>query len=337
MDFGPLDFPNFNEAEVRGEFLDFLLRDLGYKSRTVNDIVREQSLILAYGQSFFGRKKDSDPPLRGKPDYYCIVGGKYRWVLEAKSPQHEISPDDIQQAYTYALHPEIAAIYYCLCNGLEFRIYRASHHPSAGPIFSVTYAELESNYQIIKNILSPAAIRRDFEGQQIDVGRPIGEGLRSICRINSGYYQFTDNNLDRTLNGLRISITGGSIERREDGKLNAILQVQSFHAELQKLSEKYGFYRWNYTSDDSLLSSDPDRPSLFKAEYELVLPKGEKMFDFRVGGHMVLPINMSLKGFSVANGVLSNNEVTGSMEDRMLFPEINIEGRITGNFKLSLF
>ena len=113
--FDPLDFTNLNETDVREEILAPLIRSLGYRSGTENDVIREQS--LRYPRAFLGRKKPGqDPVLRGKADYILDARNAVRWVIEAKAPDVELDLDAVEQAYTYASHPEVRAVYFVLSN-----------------------------------------------------------------------------------------------------------------------------------------------------------------------------------------------------------------------------
>lgn len=104
MIFEALDFKNFNETDVREEIIAPLIRYLGYRSGTLHEVIREQS--LCYPKASMGRKKpNSDPVLRGKADYILEAGGSVRWIIEAKAPDVEIDTDAIEQAFTYANHP----------------------------------------------------------------------------------------------------------------------------------------------------------------------------------------------------------------------------------------
>src|SRR5690606_15162772 len=120
-----LNFKNFNETDVREEVLAPLIRMLGYRSGSKDNVVREQS--LRYPRAFLGRKNTKkDPILRGKADYILEVGSTVRWVIEAKSPDVEIDFDSVEQAYTYANHPEIRAVYFALCNGKRFVVFQTN-------------------------------------------------------------------------------------------------------------------------------------------------------------------------------------------------------------------
>src|SRR3990172_9579287 len=136
MPYLPLQFEELNETDVREEVIAPLLRDLGYRSGTTYNIIREQS--LRYPRAFLGRKDPTkDPELRGKADYIVEVNGLIRWVVEAKAPSASIGLDDIEQAWTYANHPEIRAVYFVLCNGPSLQVYQTQHGPNAAAILSV--------------------------------------------------------------------------------------------------------------------------------------------------------------------------------------------------------
>jgi hypothetical protein len=85
-----MDFDGWSEADVREEILAPLVRKLGYRKGSENNVSRETT--LRYDRNFLGRKKPkSDPKLRGHPDYICEVRGIGRWVIEAKSPLSVVS------------------------------------------------------------------------------------------------------------------------------------------------------------------------------------------------------------------------------------------------------
>ena len=159
MDIDGISFEGMNEADVREEFVTPLLRRLGYRSGFKHNIVREQS--LRYPRSSLGRKKRSDPMLRGKADYICEANGRIRWVIEAKAPSESLGIDEAEQAYTYARHPEVRAVYFCLTNGHEFVVYRTDESPDAGPVLTVDYDDFPAGFSRIESLLSPAAVVRD--------------------------------------------------------------------------------------------------------------------------------------------------------------------------------
>ena len=114
MDLPIFDFQKLNETDIREEIVTPLLRHLGYRSGTHHNVIREQ--LLSYPKSFLGRKKNTDPILRGRADYICEAHNKIRWVIEAKSPDAPLDQDAQEQSWTYANHPEIRAVYFCLTN-----------------------------------------------------------------------------------------------------------------------------------------------------------------------------------------------------------------------------
>lgn len=109
-------FESMNEQDVREEVVRPFLHELGYRHGTPATIKTEQA--LRYDRAFLGRKKpQKDPLLEGRADYICEAVSYGRWVVEVKSPQFDISQDDVEQAHTYSAHPEIAATYFIVTNG----------------------------------------------------------------------------------------------------------------------------------------------------------------------------------------------------------------------------
>ena len=265
MTFDPIDFQQLNEPDVREEVIAPLLRRLGYRSGTTNNVIREQPLSLKYPKAFLGRENpNKDPLLRGKADYICEVEGPIRWVIEAKPPNVEISMDDIEQAYTYANHPEIRAAIFCICNGRELRIYQTNLGPDSLPLLAVAYDNLNQRFDEIENVLSPASVRREFPTHVVDAGKPLGPGLRSIARITGGRIEYIKNSWNLpTVNNMLLAITGGSIERNEGGQMVASVRTLSSFASLQRLNEKIGMEGIEAVSNDNVVSADASNPTRF--------------------------------------------------------------------------
>jgi hypothetical protein len=310
--FEPKDFQKWSEADVREEIIAPLLRQLSYGAGTSNNIIREQS--LRYDRVYLGRKDPkNDRPLRGRADYICEVDGSIRWVIEAKPPSAEISLDDIEQAYSYAIHGEIRAVYFCVCNGHELRVYQTNQSPEVGPLLTVPYNEFNEKFGVIENLLSPASIRRDWPIQVLDVGKPLGPGLRSMVRVVSGYIEYTQNNWNiASLNELTLTITEGAIERNENNQMVAYLKSRVPFISLQRLNEKIGMAQFEVISNDSVVSTDQNTPTVFTASRRLIVPAGERVFDFTRGAEVTLPINLMCDTETLAEGFLKDYVFSGS-------------------------
>lgn len=314
MTFEPIDFQQLSEADIRGEVIDYLLRRLGYRSSTTNNIIREQPLSLRYPKAFLGRKNSNkDPLLRGKADYICEVEGRIRWVIEAKPPTAEISLDDIEQAYTYANHPEIRAVLFCVCNGRELKAYQTNLGADAAPLLCVPYSEFNERFDELENLLSPAAIHREFPIHIIDVGKPLGLGLRSIVRITGGRIEYNQNNWNLpALRNITLAITGGSIERDENRQMVATVKTLSPFASLQKLNEKIGMQDIEAHSNDGFISNDRSNPTKFLSSSHVIFPKGEKVLNLSTWKEDTLPVNIVCLTETVAEVALVNNVLTGA-------------------------
>ncbi|MDR3112231.1 MAG: type I restriction enzyme HsdR N-terminal domain-containing protein, partial [Elusimicrobiota bacterium] len=108
--------PDFKEDSVREVIILPLLESLGYKQK---DIVRSKSFKLKAGST---RKE-----IILIPDYLLKIDGKYACVLDAKAPGKDIlRGDTVEQVYSYAAHPEIRSVYFALCNGREFSLFKTS-------------------------------------------------------------------------------------------------------------------------------------------------------------------------------------------------------------------
>ena len=333
--FEPLQFEKLNETDIREEIISPLIRVLGYRSGTDNNVIREQS--LRYPRAFIGRKNGKkDPLLRGKADYILEANRKVRWVIEAKAPDVTIDIDAIEQAWSYANHAEIRAVYFVLSNGKTFQIYQTNQGPNTGPIFSAIYNELDQKLPKIKNILAPEAILRDHPEIIPDLGEPLGPGLRSFVRISNGQIKYEKSSLNlRALSELQTSIAEGAIERDEQGRMVAYVRTLGPSRSLQELNERLGLSRFEMLSTDRIISTDSSNPTTFRYEDTLILPEGEEFLDLNTWKNVTLPINISCHVVAEAQGFLSGHKFAGKFMTRMNL-QLQLTVDMVGSFEAFL-
>jgi DNA modification methylase len=150
------DIPDFKEDSVREIIISPILKELGYNHE---NIVRSKTLEHPFLK--VGSKKRK---IKQFPDYSLKVENSFAWVLDAKEPNESIiSYDNTEQVYSYAAHPEIRSVYYALCNGLEFSLFRTGQ--SGEPILYFRISEIDYYWDKLKFYLSP---------QSFQIGKIIG-------------------------------------------------------------------------------------------------------------------------------------------------------------------
>lgn len=148
FDFALFDDPEFGEDSVREEILVPLIHELGYSASGENRIVRSRRLDHPFVSIGSERRKISIIP-----DYLFLIGEKVLLVLDAKSPSENITKTKhCEQAYSYAIHPEVRAKYYALCNGKEFILFYISQFQ---PILHFKIDRINEQISILKKILNP--------------------------------------------------------------------------------------------------------------------------------------------------------------------------------------
>ncbi len=84
------------------------------------------------------------------------VDEKPAWILEAKSPFEQITDTKhIEQAYSYAIHPEIRVNYFALCNGHHFALYNISRPK---PLFHISLRAIDLYRSMLKELISPLTV-----------------------------------------------------------------------------------------------------------------------------------------------------------------------------------
>lgn len=148
FDFSLIDDANFKEDSVREVIISPLLYALGYVNSPPNKIERSRALTHPFVN--IGSKKQKIYII---PDYLLTVRGKTVCVLDAKAPTEEIKTGkNVEQAYSYAIHPDIRAEYYALCNGKAFILFRLRRKK---PVQFFHLSEIAHHWQALQNHLAP--------------------------------------------------------------------------------------------------------------------------------------------------------------------------------------
>lgn len=145
FDFKTLNSLDFKEDSVREVLILPLLHALGYEQ---SQIVRSKSLQHPFLK--VGSKKRKITLI---PDYLLKVADNYAWVLDAKAPNEEIkSGDNVEQVYSYSIHPEVRTKFFALCNGRAFALFRQDN---STPILYFELTDIKDYWEILNNYLSP--------------------------------------------------------------------------------------------------------------------------------------------------------------------------------------
>jgi len=144
---------SFKEDSVREEIIAPILKHLGYSAFSANKIIRSKHLEHPYVQ--FGTKREHISII---PDYLLQVDEKNVFVLDAKSPSENIlDGKNPEQAFSYAIHREICAEKYALCNGLEFIVFDIK---AIKPILHLKIEEIEEKWNELYKVLSPISFTK---------------------------------------------------------------------------------------------------------------------------------------------------------------------------------
>lgn len=155
IDFEKMKDRTFKEDSVREVIIAPILKKLGYTSFGDNKIVRSKNLKHPYVQ--FGTRKEK---INIIPDYLCEVDSESKFILDAKSPTENIvTGKNVEQAYSYAIHREVKAKIYALCNGLELIVF---HVDELEPLIHLKVSTIEENWDKLVRILSPTAFIKPY-------------------------------------------------------------------------------------------------------------------------------------------------------------------------------
>jgi Type I restriction enzyme R protein N terminus (HSDR_N) len=331
--FGQHPFERYSENDVRENIIRPLLSKLGYSAEMVMTQV-----ALKYHWQFLGRKKGpaKDRPLRGEADYIMDVDCRLRWVIEAKKPG-EITEDDREQAYSYAMHPEIRAVLFAVISGTHFEIYQTVHKPGAGPLLAFTYEQLPAVFQSLANIVAPDALRRDHPTLTIDVGRPLAPGLRSFAKVAKGKITYTESTpFIESVVGMTVHLTEGSVVRAEGGGIMILIKPSFHHATITQFSEAIDATEVELITTDETISTDQARPTIFTQVREIAIDEGTPVPNFASFATVPAAVSVRSAAAVAVSGFVVGTKFVGSLVVRSFVPTANITVQICADIELYL-
>ena len=170
FNFDLLNHPEFKEDSVREEIIVPIIKGLGYSANKPNQIIRSRSLLHPYVS--IGSKRKN---IYIVPDYLFEVNDKVAWVLDAKSPSEStIKSVHVEQAYSYAIHSEVRANYFALCNGVYFTLYNISQDK---PLLHFPTRAISGYWGQLKEYLLPSNV---FDNPESNLKKDFGLHLKRL-------------------------------------------------------------------------------------------------------------------------------------------------------------
>lgn len=153
LDFSILDTLEFKEDSIREEIVAPILKRLGYSACGENKIQR--SISLKHPFVHIGTKSNKVNII---PDYLLRIGEIDKWILDAKSPKEKLlEGKNPEQAFSYAIHPDVQASKYALCNGRQLVVFNISH---LEPVLNIQIDEIDKRWNEVVKCLSPIAFTK---------------------------------------------------------------------------------------------------------------------------------------------------------------------------------
>lgn len=213
----------WNEADVREDIVAPLLALLGYQRGSDYDINREGSHLLSKPFLYVGRQ-------RIDIDYALMVRKRSFWIIETKSAKDPQFDEQAKfQAHFYALHPDVGARYFAVCNGWHIEVFDIqSIDADYRPVLAIPLANLPSRFpelaqllgasrvravarqQVLRDVrkLLEVEIREEAVDELVSDVRRIGRQVRPIIRENQ--QQVVSTKFRESTEGIREVVATGT-------------------------------------------------------------------------------------------------------------------------------
>ncbi len=200
------DFGERNEAEIRGDWIEPLLRLLGYGLGTRHQILRERELRLAPPVRMIGSS-------RYQIDFAPTVFGHRLWIIEAKRPAEDLfSHQHLGQAWSYATDPRIDVPFMVICDGARLGVFDLTVPEWTLPVFDHPKSELPRHFDDLANLIGAACIAETIRRRQL---RHLKSALEA--QIDLGALDRTIDDVKQMVADVRPQVT----ERRNEIRAEA--------------------------------------------------------------------------------------------------------------------
>lgn len=148
FDFSEVNSKDFKEDSVRELIITPILDALGYSSNGKYKVSRSKALIHPFWYLGTSKRK-----INIVPDYVLNINDIPLVVIDAKSPKENIlNGPNVEQTFSYAMHQEIRAKMYGLCNGKSLTIFNVSIY---NPIAVIDLTNINMAWKEIEKYLLP--------------------------------------------------------------------------------------------------------------------------------------------------------------------------------------
>jgi hypothetical protein len=278
--------PQYNEAQVRNDFVDPFFKALGWDltnaqslSEANRDTTVEVALKIGHTTKF--------------PDYAFGLGGSYKFFVETKKPSVNLADDPAPaiQLRTYGWNADLALS--VLTDFEEFAVYNCrfkpqkTDDPAMGRIHYFTYKDYLDRWDEIASIFSKDAVRN---GSIDKISRDIGK-VRGTQRVNKVFLDeistrreslarnMAVRNLALSAEDLNIAVQS-TIDRiiflricedRDIEKYEQLKAISEGEAIYARLGDLFKHADMRYNSGLFHFTSEPDRakPDLFTLDLHI--------------------------------------------------------------------
>jgi hypothetical protein len=155
-------FDGRTEADVRGDWIEPLLRLLGYGLGTRHPIGREYSLELREPTRMLGSR-------RIRVDFAPTVFERRLWILEAKKPSSGdlFAAHHLGQVWSYATHPEVDVPLMALCDGTRIGVFDLTRVEWDTPALDIQQRTLSVRFDELQEVLGARQVAESIRTRQL--------------------------------------------------------------------------------------------------------------------------------------------------------------------------
>lgn len=266
------DFVGRTEDDIRGDWIEPLLRLLGYGLGTSHRIARGVVLPFPDPTRMLGSKRIAI-------DFIPTVFNHRLWIIEAKRPQADLfDATHLGQAWSYATDPRVSVPLMMLCDGTRIGIFDVTTEDWPTPVVDILKADLPARFGELFDWIGAPRVAERVRRLQLRHLRTALETQLDLAALDTTLVE-----VQTIVDEVRPTVERRRREIRDGARAQALAKVQSLRdsagmaAFAREVNEPWGPRRLDVevARDIVLGKAEPERIDAFEQLELATTPAGQ--------------------------------------------------------------
>lgn len=173
----------------------------------------------------------------------------------------------------------------------------------------------------------------------VDLRQPLASGLPPALEIENGFVRYENiEGVDEIFQGMEHRVPNGWCRRENDNSIIAYFELYAPLKKFQDFNRLLGYTSFHAFCEDEEISLNPNRPSTFVYQRNLLAPRGTLVPNMAGQGMIELPFDLPFTSSFIAKGSITQFVFSGIFEAllEMQTPGQSVKQKSSGMFEMNM-